>query len=142
MPAEVTIVGDTGGEPEVVRLGARPGVRLAGFVPDVASYYRAADVVVVPLEAGAGTRIKLLEAFAHGVPVVASPAAVSGLAACHGVHLLVAEGPAAQAEATARLLLDDELARRLAAAGRELIERSYSHAAVFPRIRRFLSAPF
>lgn len=138
-PVEVTLVGDTGGAPEIIRLGDRPGVRVAGFVADVAPYYQAADVVVVPLAAGAGTRIKLLEAFAHGVPVVSSPVAAKGLAARPGVHLLMADGPDALAEATSRVLLDDRLGPRLTAAARELTEHSYSQAAVFPRIRQFLA---
>ena len=86
------------------RLGGTPGVTLAGQVPDVAPWYLGADVVVVPLEFGAGTRIKVLEAFAYRRPVVATRAAVAGLAVTDGVEVVLAEGPAAIARATAGVL--------------------------------------
>ena len=56
-----------------------PGVRVAGYVEDLRPWYRGADVVVVPLRHGGGTRIKVLEAFAYRRPVVATPLAVAGL---------------------------------------------------------------
>ena len=71
---------------------AGPDVEVTGFVSDLDTVYAATDVVVVPLRLGAGTRIKLLEAFAHGVPVVASRVAAAGLERLDGRHLMVADG--------------------------------------------------
>jgi len=70
------IVGSHDGS--VDELGAA-GVRVTGAVLDVTPCYEAADLVVVPLSHGAGTRIKVLEALGHGRPVVATPIAVAGL---------------------------------------------------------------
>jgi len=115
---------------EVRRLGALPDVRLLGPVPDLAPVYAAADVVVVPLRTGGGTRIKILEAFAHGRPVVSTPHGAEGLAARHGEHLLIAATPAAFAARCRELIEDGALAARLVANARELVTRRYSIDAV------------
>jgi glycosyltransferase involved in cell wall biosynthesis len=94
---------------------------------------------VIPLAAGGGTRIKLLEAFAHGVPVVATTVGVEGVDARHGTHLLVADAPAAFAEACSLLLEDRERAARLAAAARGLVETRYAHALGVRIIREALA---
>ena len=61
-------------------LGLRPGVEVTGSVPDVIPYLREASVLAVPLEAGGGTRLKILEAFAAGLPVVSTPVGCEGSA--------------------------------------------------------------
>ncbi len=61
--------GDTTGLRDIAQM---PEVTLLGYVEDLAPLYAAADIAVAPLRAGGGTRIKILEAFAHGVPVVAT----------------------------------------------------------------------
>lgn len=77
----------------IYELGRLKGVTVAGEVEDVRPYYERADAVVVPLRTGGGTRIKILEAFAFQRPVVATPAAVEGLAVTSGEHLLLASLP-------------------------------------------------
>jgi glycosyltransferase involved in cell wall biosynthesis len=66
-------------------LAAVPDVTVTGSVPSVAPYYRDADVVVVPVRAGGGTRIKLLEAFSYRRPVVATTVGADGIEARRGV---------------------------------------------------------
>ena len=119
---------------------AGPGVELPGFVEDLAPEYAAADVVVVPLRHGGGTRIKLLEAFAYGVPVVASPVAAAGLDVSDGHHLVVARDPEQTAEAVAAILLDGERSARLAAAAGTLVRERYCIEAVTPLVREFLGS--
>ena len=72
-------------------LASAPGVDLIGQVPDVAAAYQAADVVVVPIRAGGGSRIKLLEAFSYRRPVVSTSVGAEGIAARDGQHLLQAD---------------------------------------------------
>jgi glycosyltransferase involved in cell wall biosynthesis len=105
---------------------AGPHVEVTGFVPDLRPNYASADAVVVPLRVGGGTRIKLLEAFAHGVPVVASPAAAAGLEVRDETHLLLAEETEGLAAAVERVLGDAALAERLASAARRLVKERYS----------------
>jgi glycosyltransferase involved in cell wall biosynthesis len=132
----VTLVGPH--HPALERL-ARPGVELAGFVSELGPVYGSADAVVVPLRSGAGTRIKLLEAFAYGVPVVASPAAAAGLDVSHGRHLLLAEDADQLAAAIVTILADKTLAARLAEGARRLVRSHYSTESVMPVIRKFFS---
>ncbi len=87
--AIVRIVGR--GDSEAIRALARlPGVEVTGSVPDVRPHLEQASVVAVALESGGGTRLKILEAFAAGVPVVSTPVGCEGIAADHGRHLIVA----------------------------------------------------
>jgi polysaccharide biosynthesis protein PslH len=64
---------------------------VTGRVADLRSLYAASHVVLAPLRAGGGTRIKVLEAMAHARPVVATPLGADGLAVKDGAHLLLGE---------------------------------------------------
>jgi glycosyltransferase involved in cell wall biosynthesis len=130
----VTLVGPC--DERVERL-AGPGVEVAGFVSDLRPIYASADVVVVPLRVGGGTRIKLLEAFAHEVPVVASGVAAAGLDVADERHLLLVEDAREVPAALERLVTDAALARRLVAAAARLVRDRYSTDAVIPEIRDF-----
>jgi glycosyltransferase involved in cell wall biosynthesis len=95
------------------RLSALPGVAVVGAVRDVAPEYARARIMVVPLRAGSGTRIKILEAFGFGVPVVSTTIGAAGLDVVHEVHLLIADTPEEFAAACLRLMEDDGLAATL-----------------------------
>ena len=97
-----------------------------GVVDDPRAYYRAADVSVCPIEHGGGTKIKVWDSLAAGLPVVAFAEALHGTGLTDGEHALVAEKTdAALARAIQRLLDDDALAGRLAAAGRAFVENGH-----------------
>jgi glycosyltransferase involved in cell wall biosynthesis len=132
----VTLVGAR--HPDLERL-ADPSVELTGFVPELGARYADATAVVVPLAAGGGTRLKLLEAFAHGVPVVASPVAAAGLEVSDGRHLLLAEDPDGAAAAIEAIVADPALAPRLTADARALVRDRYSTGVVIPQIREFFA---
>lgn len=125
--------GDTGGLRD---LPQAPEVTLHGYVADLRPYYAAADVAVAPLRAGGGTRIKLLEAFAHGVPVVATPLAAAGLDARDGVHLRLADTAEAFAEACREMAWFPDQAARLAAQARHLVEVQYGPARLHEAVAR------
>lgn len=115
-----------GVSPAVQRLAGQAGVEVIGPVDDLAPWYRDAHLVVVPLRAGGGTRIKLLEAFAMRRAVVTTPIGVEGLAAEHQRHLLIADEPAPFATATLRLLHDRALAEEMADEAYALFAQSYA----------------
>jgi polysaccharide biosynthesis protein PslH len=127
--ARLVVVGRDPG-PEVMSL-ARPGsnVEVAGNVEDVAPYYRAAHVLAVPLQSGGGTRLKILEAFAAGVPVVSTPVGCEGIEAISGSHLAVAEIQDFSA-AVAKLLEQPHKARVLAVRARTLAREKYDWSVV------------
>jgi glycosyltransferase involved in cell wall biosynthesis len=103
-----------------------PKLEHAGAVADVGPCYAAADVAIVPLRAGGGTRIKILEAFAHGVPVVSTPIGAEGLEAAGGEHLLLGGDAEAFARGCAELMASPELRRGLAERALRLVRDSYS----------------
>lgn len=107
-------------------LGGLPGVTVRGPVADMAAVLRDARVAVAPLRSGSGQQSKVLEALACGTPVVASPLALSGIAAEPGRDLLLGADAQGTADAVVRLLADDVLAARLASAGRALVEERYT----------------
>ncbi len=112
--------------PAVQALSGLPGIRVIGTVPDVRPWLARASVVVVPLRAGSGTRLKILEAFAAGRPVVSTSIGVEGLAVEPGRHVLVADDPVEFAQAVVRLLEDTAARRALALAARQLVESEYT----------------
>jgi glycosyltransferase involved in cell wall biosynthesis len=132
----VTVVGPHDGQLDRLR-GA--DVEVTGFVSDLGPLYASADAVVVPLRTGAGTRIKLLEAFAHGVPAVASSAAAAGLEVSDRRHLLLADDCDQAAAAIEAVLTDGELAARLVDEAAQLVRERYCIDAVVPAIRDFFS---
>jgi glycosyltransferase involved in cell wall biosynthesis len=134
-PVVARIVGG-GATPAVRRLGALPGVEVVGAVADIAPCYRDAHVAIVPLRAGGGTRIKALEAFARGRPLVTTTIGIAGIAAEHGRHALIADDPAAFAAACLRLLHEPGLGARLAREAFALFCRDYTEE----RLERAIAA--
>lgn len=105
-------------------------VTLTGFVDDIRPHVAAADVYVIPLWVGSGTRIKAFEAMAMGRPVVSTSLGVEGLDVTHDEHFLRADNTADFA-ASVLSLLDDRASRtRLAAAARALMEEKFSWSVV------------
>ncbi len=98
----------------IEKLRDRAGVTVVGPVRDVGAEYGRARIVVVPLRAGSGTRIKILEAFRYGVPVVSTSIGAAGLDLRHEVQLLIADTPEEFRAACLRLMQDDRLAAALA----------------------------
>lgn len=116
------------GKAEGVDLSALPlddSVSFTGFVDDIRPEIAQAQVSVVPIRSGGGTRLKILEAMALGTPVVATHKGAEGLEVTGGEHLLLADDPQQFAQRTIRLLSDHDLRRRLAANARRLVEQQY-----------------
>ena len=118
--ARLVIVGRN--PPLHVQALAAHDVLVMGSVPSVQPYLDGAFATAIPLQAGSGTRIKILEAWAAGVPVVASRIAAEGLPYTDGKDLMLAEEPGEFARALVRLWRDRPLAEELAEAGRRTVE--------------------
>lgn len=110
---------------------AESGAIAPGFVEHVAPWLAAATIAAVPLRRGGGTRMKILEYFAAGVPVVSTTMGADGLDVRDGEHLLIRDDVEGFANAIGLLLDDGALRRRLADHGRALVSRcDWSEAAV------------
>jgi glycosyltransferase involved in cell wall biosynthesis len=97
-------------------------IETTGAVAEAIPELARAAVAVVPLLSGSGTRIKIIEAWAAGVPVVSTTIGAEGLPYTSGDDILIADEPHDFAEAVRRILNDCDLARRLSASGRRLYE--------------------
>ena len=113
--------------PALRELAARdPLVEVTGTVDDVRPYLERSTLMILPLRVGGGTRIKVFEGMAAGLPVVSTQVGVEGLPVVDGVHALLADTPAAFAEAVIALLQDPARRTALAQTARAWVEAEFS----------------
>jgi polysaccharide biosynthesis protein PslH len=129
--AEFRVVGRT---PAHARLPQAEGVVYLGFVDDPGPEMSSWSAMAVPLRIGGGTRIKILEAFSRGCPVVSTPLGAHGLGLDHARQALLADDPAEFARSCITLLTQPEIGHALAAAGWATFEQAYSWDRVAPSV--------
>ena len=105
-------------------------VQVSGYVDDKAELFASVTATVVPIRSGGGTRIKILEAMAMGKVVVSTRIGCEGIDATDGENILFGDSADEFAQACLRALRDATLRERLASAGRDLVRRQYSWAAI------------
>lgn len=105
-------------------------VEVTGRVDDIAPWFDSSRLLAVPLRVGGGTRLKIVEAMAHGLPVVTTSLGCAGLDVEHEHDVLIADDHAQFAHYVDRLLADDELAARLARNARLTVEQRYDWARI------------
>ena len=105
-------------------------VEVTGTVPDIRPLLAQAETMVVPLRIGGGTRIKIFEAMAAGIPVVSTKIGAEGLEIMSGENILLADDPGDFADKTCSLLEKPELRRKMGQAGRRLVKTKFGWAAV------------
>ncbi|MFQ5945449.1 MAG: glycosyltransferase [Anaerolineae bacterium] len=115
-------------------LSADAQVDITGWVPDVRPYLRRAELCVVPLQVGGGTRLKVLEAMAMGKPVLSTSLGCEGLEVTEGEEVVLADGPEAFAEAAVSLLGDPQRRRALGSAARSAVQERYRWSQLAPRL--------
>jgi glycosyltransferase involved in cell wall biosynthesis len=135
--AQFSVTGGTG-KVDVSALKAQPGVVFTGYLPSVAPAVQASWVNVVPLRVGSGTRLKILESMALGVPVVSTTKGAEGLNVHPGEDILIADTPQGLADAVVTLMNDDALRARLVKAGRALVEREYDWGVIAAQLNDLL----
>ncbi len=125
-----------GKNPEAVRdlTAGDPSIQVQGPVADAVAEIARARLAVVPIQAGSGTRLKILEAWAAGVPVVSTHIGAEGLPAVDGKHILIADSAPAMADSIARLLASPELRASLGRAGRTLLEQDFTWESAWSRL--------
>ena len=122
-PYRLSVVGRR--PPSGFGAGFPPEITVAADVDDIRPHLAKASVVVVPLRVGGGSRLKILEAFAVGRPVVSTTLGAEGLAVEDGRHLLLADGPEAFARAVLALWKDPDRGHAMAREARSLVETCY-----------------
>jgi glycosyltransferase involved in cell wall biosynthesis len=134
--ARLTVAGK--GPPPAVQALARPGspvyghVTVAGFVPEATPLLQRARVFVVPVRAGGGMRVKIVDGWQWGLPIVSTSIGAEGIETRPGENILLADSPEAFAAAVVRVLTDDRLAATLRTNGRRWVETHYNWRTVYP----------
>jgi glycosyltransferase involved in cell wall biosynthesis len=118
--------------------GKNKCIRVAGTVPDVRPYLWQAEASIVPLLAGSGTRLKIYEAMAAGVPVISTSLGAEGLAYTNGADILLADDPEAFAAACLDLLDHRDRKASIAQAGHALVKSRFDWAAVAAEFQKIL----
>jgi polysaccharide biosynthesis protein PslH len=139
IPTAVLDVVGKGPPEDVLALDGRDGIAVHGFVDSMAPFFARTHAVVVPILAGAGIRVKIVEAMSAGRAIVSTSLGCEGLVGLEdGRHLLVADEARAFADAAVRLLREPDLRRDIAARARELAERSYDWRPLGDHLERVL----
>ncbi len=118
-------------------------VEVTGYVPDPVAYLAETAAFIVPLHAAGGMRVKILDAWCWGVPIVSTSIGAEGIAVRDGEDILIADTPDTFAQAVVRVLKDPTLGERFRQNGRRWVEERYNWRRVYARwdevYRRLLS---
>jgi len=111
--------------PESLRNSNYKGVVFHGEVEDAKSFMQEYDIMLVPLLAGSGVRIKIIEGMAMGKPIITTSVGIEGIECDYGSDILVADSPGQFAEAVNRCLTDKEFKEKLGQNARMFLEKNY-----------------
>jgi glycosyltransferase involved in cell wall biosynthesis len=129
-----------GKNPGAIRhlVAGHPRIEVTGFVEDAVTVLAECQAAVIPLLAGSGTRVKILEAWAAGTPVVSTTLGAEGLDCSHEAQLLIADEPQLFADGVTRLLASPQDRMRIGSAGRRLFEERYTWPAAWKTLDSIL----
>ena len=141
VPGAEFVVAGRDPAPAVQRLAGDAGVRVTGELADMRPCMAAASVYVVPLRMGGGTRFKILEAMAQARPVVSTRIGAAGFAVSHQRELMIADSPAAMAEAIIQLLQEPAKCRALCSTAWAFVSQKHDWSAILPALEAVYAAP-
>jgi polysaccharide biosynthesis protein PslH len=122
--ASLNIVGRYPGKRVRMLADSNPRIHVTGRVEDVRPFLAESSLFVVPLRIGGGTRIKIYEAMASGIPVLSTRIGAEGLPVKDQEHLLLADTPEDFANSAIRLLQDAPLSRRIAERAKDFVSEN------------------
>ena len=128
------------GASEAVQQKYESRVNFRGFVPDLREALANYDMLVAPLRFGSGTKLKVLDAMAHGLPVVTTAVGAEGLDLVHGQTALLAETPAEFVSCILRLKRDTDLVAQLSTAANQLVRDRFSWQVIQDNLVSFLES--
>lgn len=104
---------------------SRDDIEITESIPDARDAYSSATVMVTPIKGSGGTRLKVLEAMASGLPIVSTSIGVAGLGVNHGEHVLVSDTEQGLANETIRILSDKKLYKKVSENGQKFVQKNY-----------------
>ena len=130
--AVLTVIGKNPPPALVTADGRLQNVDVTGYVADLKPYLEETAAFIVPLHAGGGMRVKIIDAWCWGLPVVSTPIGAEGLRYVDGKNLLLAENESEFVKAVVSLLKEPELGAKLSSAGRKTVETHYDWRKIYP----------
>ena len=130
--ATLTLIGKNPTD-RIQALAADQDVEVPGYVPDLAPYLEETAAFIVPLHAAGGMRVKIVDAWCWGLPIVSTTIGAEGIKTRNGENILIADSPADFASAIVRLLREPLLQARLRTSGRSWVEERYDWRRVYGR---------
>jgi len=124
--AVLTIIGRNPSPEWADKMISFPGINFIGPVSDVREYYLHNTIAIVPILKGSGTRLKILEAMALGIPVVSTTKGAEGIEVESGNQILLADDPESMSKGIANLLSESTYYQHIRLKGRQMIEEKYS----------------
>lgn len=121
---------------KIYELTKDPSIQVTGAVPDIRPYLARATVIIAPMISGSGILNKILQALAVGTPVVATSIACQALQVKDGEHLLVADEPEEYADAVIRLLMDNNLRKKISFNARQYVEQHHNWQQIGDRLEQ------
>jgi len=119
---------------------AGSSIKVVADPPDIRDYYKRADVFIVPLRSGGGTKLKTIEAMAMALPVVSTSAGVQGLNVISGEHVYVADDPGIFAVKITEFLSNSIKAEEIALNARKFVEENFSWESIVRNVEDRLTA--
>jgi polysaccharide biosynthesis protein PslH len=130
----LTVVGKNPPQDFIQTAVGNSQIRVTGYVPDLDPYLQQSGVIVVPVRAGGGMRVRILEAFSRAIPVVTTTVGLEGIDASPGIDVLVEDDSEKFARAVVRVLKNPEIQNQLAKNSRMFVEKNYDWRAVLGKI--------
>lgn len=129
------LVAGWGARQALAKYVEKPDVAILDNLPDAEPFFRQLSLLIFPLRRGSGTKVKVLEAMAYGVPVVTTHEGIEGIEAVDGIHAAIADDDDVLATRVADLMGNREARQAMRLAARDLIVERHSPASVLPQIR-------
>jgi len=125
---------------ELVELASRDdAISVLGFVDDVSEYYKRSNIYICPIRDGGGTKLKILDAFAKKMAVVAYSIACEGIEATHGENVMIAENVEQFAQYVIELVNDTEKCISLGNSAFNLVQQKYNYDSIGKKLSDFYS---
>lgn len=119
--------------PEIAKY-ASDSIKVSSDIADIKDAYNKSDMLLAPINGPGGTRYKILESMASGLPVVTTPTGIEGLGAVDGKHALIGTTPSGLANQTIKILTDNVLYKTLVRNGRNLVVKQFNWQSITDKL--------
>jgi len=133
------VAGQTAGHENKLKSLAAQGLDLLGFIPDLTEHFSNCIAFIAPLRIAGGTRLKIVQAMASGIPVISTSIGSEGLQVIDGKHLFIAENASEFLQALERIVNDPKKTEKMIKSARELCEKHYDWAIIVDKMIKSLS---